>query len=78
MNIPNDLTFKDGIWTITIPENCLNLCTDYTLKRIYKIEEESADYVYDITVENNHSYVTSCFAAHNSGAGRISALLYRL
>lgn len=76
MNIPNDLTFKDGIWTITIPENCLNLCTDYTLKRIYKIEEESADYVYDITVENNHSYVTSCFAAHNSGAG--SLVLYCL
>ena len=70
-------------WKIVIPHNFISskkqffeTTTDYVLKRIYRIEEETADYVYDITVEENHSYVTSNFVAHNSGAG--SLVLYCL
>ena len=77
LNIPNSLELvSQNTWKINIPSDDSNSITDYVLKRIYKIEEETADCVYDITVEDNHSYVTSCFAAHNSGAG--SLVLYCL
>ena len=49
---------------------------NYIFKRIYKIERIASDFVYDISVADNHSYVTSNFAAHKSGAG--SMVLYCL
>lgn len=76
-------THSNDSWKIIVPHNFKNpkiefneIANDYVLKRIYAIEEDTADYVYDITVEDNHSYVTSNFVAHNSGAG--SLVLYCL
>lgn len=70
-------------WQITVPHNfskitrkCGESSDNYILKRIYKIENEKSDYVYDISVKDNHSYLTSNFVAHNSGAG--SLVLYCL
>lgn len=48
----------------------------FIFKRIVDIQSEKADYVYDISVKDNHSYLTSNFVAHNSGAG--SLVLYCL
>ncbi len=46
----------------------------YIYKKIYKIKNrENVNKVYDITVEDDHSYVTASFAAHNSAAGSIVA-----
>lgn len=41
-------------------------------KRVRKIEIlDNIKEVYDITVEDEHSYVTSNYTAHNSGAGSL-------
>lgn len=48
----------------------------YLYKRITEIKYEETDFVYDISVKDNHSYLTSNFIAHNSGAG--SLVLYCL
>jgi DNA polymerase III alpha subunit len=43
--------------------------------RITKIEKEKLSKVYDIHVENDHSYLTSNYVVHNSVAGSLAAFL---
>ena len=77
--IPNHMFFEKGRYSVCIPEfiNELNVTHDYIFtdgfvaKRITQISEEQSDYVYDIAVENDTSYMTSSFVAHNSGAGSL-------
>ena len=80
LNIPNGLTRRkdSSFWEINIPldfeENDIQFYEkneEYVLKRIYSLEEVQDDKVYDIEVEDNHSYLTTSFAAHNSGAGSL-------
>ena len=66
-------------WSIAVPHNFGSLRPqfgeyhdDYVLKRIFAINDITDEkFVYDISVENNHSYVTDSFIAHNSAAGSI-------
>lgn len=67
-------------WQIIVPHNFKpvkangEIKDEYCLKRIYNIEKvEGENFVYDINVDKNHSYVTSSFAAHNSAAGSVVA-----
>jgi len=46
--------------------------------KILKVSEVSEDYVYDITVENESSYMTSNFAVHNSSAGCLCSYLMNI
>ena len=70
--------YNDTSYKITVPRNfkrpAKQFCEyngDYIYKRVYAIESKKADFVYDITVKDDHSYVTSNFIAHNSGAGSL-------
>lgn len=80
LNIPNGLSCRkdSSFWEIDIPldfeTNDIQLYEkneEYILKRIYSLEEVQDDKVYDIEVEDNHSYLTTSFTAHNSGAGSL-------
>lgn len=45
---------------------------DFVLKKVIGLEETmDIDYVYDITVQDVHNYVTNDYVAHNSAAGSI-------
>lgn len=45
---------------------------NFVLKRIIRMEEcSNIDFVYDITVQDTHDYVTNAYVAHNSAAGSI-------
>lgn len=48
---------------------------DGYFSRISSISETSDDKVYDITVEKDHSYVTSNYVVHNSAGGSLLAYL---
>lgn len=72
--------YSHDSWQIIVPHNFKApmrqnavIVGDKAFKRVYAIEKTSADYVYDITVDDVHSYVTSNHAAHNSGSGSIAA-----
>lgn len=70
-------------WKITIPVKNINqlkkqFCEyddNYIYKRIYRFDKKIVNKVYDICVEDNHSYVTNSFAAHNSAAGSLICYL---
>jgi DNA-directed DNA polymerase III PolC len=48
------------------------------LCKILDITTSKADYVYDITVDEDHSYVTSNYAVHNSVGGSLVAYLLNI
>ena len=68
-------------WQILTSKNFANTNSAYNFistknfvaKRIFRIEKVQDKYVYDISVKDDHSYATSSFAAHNSGAGSLVA-----
>lgn len=79
VNIPNTISMKsDGSWEISTTKNMQEVSGEikdgYILKRIINVKEvNDENYVYDINVKDNHSYVTTSFAAHNSAAGSVVA-----
>ena len=74
----NHVVNNSDSWQIIIPNNYghnyiqfYEQTDNYVLKRIRSIEEVEESYVYDIEVEDDHSYLTTSFAAHNSAAGSL-------
>jgi len=57
-----------------LKDNYINNDNGYYAK-ILNIEEVDGDKVYDITVENDNSYLTTNYAVHNSGAGALTGYL---
>src|SRR5699024_10075593 len=52
---------------------------EYVYKRVKEIiTTQGGEDVYDITVENNHSYVTNMSAVHNSSGGSVVAWLLNI
>lgn len=75
LNIPNGLKYEKEKWIITTPLTSFEKIIEtreYICKQVTNIEKiNNEKFVYDITVEDDHSYVTSSFVAHNSGAGSL-------
>lgn len=72
-------------WQITVPHRFNDIkrqfgdeTDEYILKRVFRVDKETSDFVYDITVGGNHSYVTPSFIAHNSGAGSLACYCMRI
>lgn len=76
LGLVSELSNEAETWQIKILnsglENEVVYFNGYIGKRVDKVTIiEDEDYVYDITVEDDHSYLTSSFIAHNSGAGSL-------
>jgi len=72
-------------WQIYSPSDfvCTSTFTtaddEYVYKRVKEINTiQGGEDVYDITVENNHSYVTNMSAVHNSSGGSVVAWLLNI
>jgi intein/homing endonuclease len=64
-----------GFETSHIPINVLNIKNDGYYCKIIELNKTTLLKVYDIQVEDNHSYLTSNYAVHNSVGGSIIAHL---
>ena len=75
MGYVSKLIQESNTWEIqSVQRDDINIIAlnGYTGKLVEDIEIiEDEKYVYDITVEDDHSYLTSSFIAHNSGAGSL-------
>lgn len=73
-NIPFEIGLDNRI-TIVKDKKLYHIKKNYICKQVTKIEEVEANCVYDLTVEHDHSYLTTAFAAHNSAGGSLICYL---